>query len=195
MAFPEKVHPAGGGVTEGADVFVGSGGGVLADVALGIEVAGGVKVVEGANVVGIPDVPADVDIVGEGSGVEVARGIFNVTDGVTGVKLAETQRGVSLGVSVWDGMEETCPVIVTSLVSSISAGSIVMVKEMLFVSVPPLIFTGVFILVNVALGRKGVSVAVPERSLFTIFIPELQAAADQVIMSRVERMKNNRLVI
>ena len=116
-------------------------------------------------------------------------------DGITGVEVAEAQSGVAVVVSAKEGVEDAWPSFSASLVSSLSVESMVTVKEGVLTSAPSLNFLGVFILVNVALGRKGVSVAVPEESLLTIFIPELQAVADHVIISEQKSKMKERLTI
>ena len=95
-----------------------------------------------------------------------------VAEGVAVFSMVEIVGDESPGVRVMDGVEDGSPVIPASLVFSDSSGSIVAVRVRLVTISSPDIFIGVFVLVNVALEAKGVSVEVPFASLLTIFVLE-----------------------
>jgi len=139
-------------------------------------------------------------------GFVVADGLFRVavSDGSAGFVVAE---GVALlpaaeavgellpGGCVKDSVGEGSSVITTSLVSSEIAGSIVAVRVRLVTICSADIFSGVFVLVNVALEANGVRVEVPPASLFTIFVFELQAADNPARRTNIKSIKDKCLRI
>ena len=82
-------------------------------------------------------------------------------------------------------VEDGSPVITTSLAFSESVGLIVAVSVRFASSYSHVFFTGMFVLVYVALRAKEVSVEVPPANLLTIFVFELQAAIDHARRTKI----------
>ena len=143
------------------DVFVGRGVEVGSDIAVDSMVCVGIEVGPVEDVAVGTNVADGADFEGEGLGVVVTKVGFEVRDGARRVDVAETEIWVPFEVGEDEGVEVTCPVIVVWLVSSRSVCSIVVVRDGVMSSVLLYIFPGVLTLVNVALGRNGVKVAVP----------------------------------
>jgi hypothetical protein len=110
-----------------------------------------------------------VDVAGGGfvvadglAGFEVADGAagLEVVDGATAVEVADTVVWLSAGGGVEEGVADPTSPITSWLAVSKYLASMIAVKEGSLTTSSPDICRGVFVLVKVALGRKGVSVEV-----------------------------------
>ena len=116
-----------------------------------------------------------------------------VAEGAVVLPGAEIVEVLIPGAIVKIGVVDVSPVNTTLLVFSESVGLIVAVMVRFVTSSSPVFFTGVFVLVYVALRAKGVSVEVPPANLLTIFVFELQAVVDHARRTKMISITEQRL--
>ena len=121
---------------------------------------------------------------------------FVVAEGVVLFDVGVPPGRVPSGLGVVEGVDPSSSTVwggVSELVSSIPSMVQVYVGALTLCS--STFSKGVEVMVKVALGRKGVFVAVPGRSILNVFNPGLQAVPDQVMRMMMPRSKRKRFRI